>query len=389
MHSRLKALLARAAIKSASLYSPSHLRNSRVVPIGDYTTVANVVENNVCSKHQSLSRQPVLSRRRFCGYAAEQFSDDEYECDYENHPPSSSVANIDEWKWKISMLLQNDTDQEIISRDKRDKRDFEQISNLAKRMGLYCQLYGKVIVASKVPLPNYRPDLDDKRPQREVVIPLSLQRRVESLLQEHLDRTSLNSKKACQISNEIESTNPVENVDSAEHADPFLDASVMEKVLQRRSLRLRNMQRTWQACISFECDELYYCEPTYCSFFDSHQLGDVGHADSLVASKPESPEGRRMLDFRKSLPAFKEKERLLQAIARNQVVVISGETGCGKTTQLPQYILEANIESGRGAFCNIICTQPRRISAMTVAERVSAERGEPLGESVGLLSVSS
>ncbi|XP_047966459.1 DExH-box ATP-dependent RNA helicase DExH3-like isoform X2 [Salvia hispanica] len=90
-----------------------------------------------------------------------------------------------------------------------------------------------------------------------------------------------------------------------------------------------------------------------------------------------------MLDFRKSLPAFREKERLLQEIVTNQVVVISGETGCGKTTQLPQYILEANIESGRGAFCNIICTQPRRISAMTVAERVSAERGEPLGESIG------
>ena len=62
--------------------------------------------------------------------------------------------------------------------------------------------------------------------------------------------------------------------------------------------------------------------------------------------------------------------------------MISGETGCGKTTQLPQYILESEIESGRGAFCNIICTQPRRISAMAVAERVSAERGEPLGETV-------
>lgn len=108
---------------------------------------------------------------------------------------SSSVANIDEWKWKLSMLLRNDKDQEIVSRDKRDKRDFEQISNLAKRMGLYwyyiciflvfhavicwgclpkygyhlcSELYGKVVVASKVPLPNYRPDLDDKRPQREV-----------------------------------------------------------------------------------------------------------------------------------------------------------------------------------------------------------------------------
>lgn len=62
--------------------------------------------------------------------------------------------------------------------------------------------------------------------------------------------------------------------------------------------------------------------------------------------------------------------------------MISGETGCGKTTQLPQYILESEIESGRGAFCNIICTQPRRISAMAVAERVSAERGENLGETV-------
>lgn len=65
-----------------------------------------------------------------------------------------------------------------------------------------------------------------------------------------------------------------------------------------------------------------------------------------------------------------------------QVIVISGETGCGKTTQLPQYVLESEIESGRGAFCNIICTQPRRISAMTVAERVSTERGQKLGESV-------
>jgi HrpA-like RNA helicase len=58
------------------------------------------------------------------------------------------------------------------------------------------------------------------------------------------------------------------------------------------------------------------------------------------------------------------------------------ETGCGKTTQLPQYILESEIVSGRGAMCNIICTQPRRISAMAVAERVAAERGEQLGESV-------
>lgn len=65
-----------------------------------------------------------------------------------------------------------------------------------------------------------------------------------------------------------------------------------------------------------------------------------------------------------------------------QVVIVSGETGCGKTTQLPQYILESEIEAARGAACSIICTQPRRISAMAVSERVAAERGEKLGESV-------
>ncbi|KAL5176718.1 DExH-box ATP-dependent RNA helicase DExH3 [Glycine soja] len=286
----------------------------------------------------------LITTRLFSSYySLEQFSDDEYDCDFENQQASSTVANVDEWKWKLSMLLRSEKDQEIVSRDRKDRRDYEQIANLAKRMGLYSELFGKVVVASKVPLPNYRPDLDDKRPQREVVIPLSLQRRVEGLLQEYLDRLQLNSAKTTDSLDDVNSTNQVKDINMDENADSFVDESVMEKVLQKRSLRMRNMQRAWQ----------------------------------------ESPEGRKLLEFRKSLPSFKEKQGLLQAIAHNQVIVISGETGCGKTTQLPHYVLESEVESGRGAFCSIICTQPRRISAMAVAERVSAERGEPLGETVG------
>lgn len=75
---------------------------------------------------------------------------------------------------------------------------------------------------------------------------------------------------------------------------------------------------------------------------------------------------------------------LRKAFPYAQVVIISGETGCGKTTQIPQFILESEIESARGAMCSIICTQPRRISAMTVSERIAAERGELLGETVSL-----
>jgi len=90
-----------------------------------------------------------------------------------------------------------------------------------------------------------------------------------------------------------------------------------------------------------------------------------------------------MQSFREKLPAYMMKDKLLDAVANNQVLVVSGETGCGKTTQLPQFILEEQIESLHGAQCNIICTQPRRISAMSVAGRVASERGESLGESVG------
>jgi hypothetical protein len=78
---------------------------------------------------------------------------------------------------------------------------------------------------------------------------------------------------------------------------------------------------------------------------------------------------------RKKLPAAKKRDELLGLMAGHQALVVSGETGCGKTTQVPQFLLDDMIESERGASCYIICTQPRRISAVSVAERVADERG--------------
>lgn len=92
---------------------------------------------------------------------------------------------------------------------------------------------------------------------------------------------------------------------------------------------------------------------------------------------------QQMLAIRKKLPSYKMRDEIVDTIRDNQVVVLSGETGCGKTTQVAQFILEDAIADGQGSTCHIVCTQPRRISAISVAQRVACERGEELGKSVG------
>jgi ATP-dependent RNA helicase DHX57 len=86
---------------------------------------------------------------------------------------------------------------------------------------------------------------------------------------------------------------------------------------------------------------------------------------------------------RLKLPAAFQKTEIISAVTSHQVVMIAGQTGCGKSTQVPQYILEDAIAKGQGGCCNIICTQPRRISAVGLATRVAQERGERVGDTVG------
>ncbi|XP_051911127.1 putative ATP-dependent RNA helicase DHX57 isoform X2 [Hippocampus zosterae] len=100
-------------------------------------------------------------------------------------------------------------------------------------------------------------------------------------------------------------------------------------------------------------------------------------------TKQSSERFRSMLEQRMKLPAWNERDNILDLLDGCQVLVVSGMTGCGKSTQIPQFILDASLSGPADKVANIVCTQPRRISAISVAQRVAQERAESLGNSVG------
>ena len=106
--------------------------------------------------------------------------------------------------------------------------------------------------------------------------------------------------------------------------------------------------------------------------FAEHMKGTGGVSDFAKT--------KTMKEQREFLPVFSVRDNLLQVIKENQVVIVVGETGSGKTTQLTQYLYEAGY--GRDGQ-RIGCTQPRRVAAMSVAKRVSDECGTELGQQVG------
>ncbi|OAY64612.1 ATP-dependent RNA helicase DHX36 [Ananas comosus] len=252
---------------------------------------------------------------------------------------AGEVEKLDETEWwnKIKQLKEGGQQELIVKRNfGRDGQNT--LADMAQRQGLYFHAYnkGKTLVFSKVPLPDYRADLDERHgsTQKEIKMSTETERRVENLLTRSKEALTINDSAGPSAPSGKQSFPGTSTTESD-------STSKVDK--QRFSAQLRDLQN----------------------------------------SKKASPSARAMQSFREKLPAYRVKDDFLKAVAANQVLVISGETGCGKTTQLPQFILEEEIENLRGADCSIICTQPRRISAISVAARIASERGENLGETVG------
>ena len=113
---------------------------------------------------------------------------------------------------------------------------------------------------------------------------------------------------------------------------------------------------------------------------ESHINHSQPHLNPMT-NKPYSPRYYDILAKRKELPAWEARDKVVSLVTAHQVLVLQGETGSGKTTQVPQFLLQAGIARGK----QICCTQPRRVAAMSVAKRVSEEMDVVLGQEVGYM----
>ncbi|KAI6103800.1 P-loop containing nucleoside triphosphate hydrolase protein [Pisolithus croceorrhizus] len=94
-----------------------------------------------------------------------------------------------------------------------------------------------------------------------------------------------------------------------------------------------------------------------------------------------TPQYRKILEARKKLPVYSQMDQFFKMFSENQIIVMVGETGSGKTTQIPQFVAYSDLPHTKGRI--VACTQPRRVAAMSVAKRVAEEMDVELGREVG------
>nr|CAH8824939.1 unnamed protein product [Trichobilharzia regenti] len=152
------------------------------------------------------------------------------------------------------------------------------------------------------------------------------------------------------------------------------------QVTAEREAAPERMGKDWHDPMGFTLDN----EPHFSGSRSNDQFKDVPEWKRAVQGGTRTGGVgkkivRSILEQRQALPIYKLKDELMKAVNDNKVLIVIGETGSGKTTQITQYLAEAGyVNTGR-----IGCTQPRRVAAMSVAKRVSEEFGCRLGQEVG------
>ncbi|KAK0230461.1 P-loop containing nucleoside triphosphate hydrolase protein [Armillaria fumosa] len=105
------------------------------------------------------------------------------------------------------------------------------------------------------------------------------------------------------------------------------------------------------------------------------------HKLNPFTKQPHSAQYKTILTYREKLPVYSQMDNFFKMFNKNQIIIITGETGTGKTTQIPQFVVYSDLPHTKGKL--VACTQPRRVAAMSVAKRVADEMDVQLGRHVG------
>ena len=169
--------------------------------------------------------------------------------------------------------------------------------------------------------------------------------------------------------------------------DPTSDIAVLAKTGSAVVRRIKQEQdktkmrdRFWEVAGSRIGEAIGVSDSRVPSAPGEEHVGDSNYSAAMLGiASSSSGQSRTIADQRRTLPIYQTRKELMRIIRDHQIIVVVGDTGSGKTTQLTQYLME----EGYGGYGLIGCTQPRRVAAVSVAKRVADETGCPLGQQVG------
>ena len=288
-------------------------------------------------------------------------------------------------------------DDELTLRENYGREGTFRIQSICQRLNMFAQSYGKgkdtVVVVAKRELPMYRAELDVRHGRKETDLYLSSTD--AAAVEGVLGRFQNGQLPAPPPQNRVSSGIPAgggvatsvpvapfagnpeldswEDDDASEVCGNAMDASQPSHIQESPQVIGPARDPARDAILS----ETHKVRMGHEAGFGGLDVSIGGEGDG----KGHSAMG--IFASRRSLPAFASRNQVLAAIRDNSVVVVKGETGSGKTTQVAQYILECMDAEGCGSAASLICTQPRRLAATSVAERVASERGEKVGSTVG------
>ena len=286
-------------------------------------------------------------------------------------------VDADATRRALEAMLHDPERDELVIRDNVGRDGADAVERIARALGLYFRPYGRgtntVLVASKVPLPNYRADLDGRRRAERDVAPVSAD--AADAVERWLARVEADANDA--------SANDADANDADANDADANDASASRRAFEPHPSAAGPPPRT--ASLGGSSVGKKRLESGRRDAASA--LARCAATDALERERERrrvsTPSALRLDAARARLPAHAAKDAFLRALDGTQVLVVSGETGCGKTTQLPRFVLDRALAAGDASTTNVVCTQPRRVSAVSVAARVAHERGEALGDRVG------